>query len=98
MTKRPLLITKPNGEEPFSNLVPLLSTRIMQSRLLPYAPAAGRRKHLITPRGGRVKSSARCLLAQQATQPAPDATMIREQVQSLRQRVCTADAVAGGVP
>ena len=27
-----------------------------------------------------------------------DATMIREQVQSLRQRVCTADAVAGGVP
>ena len=27
-----------------------------------------------------------------------DATMIREQVQSLRQRVCTAHAGAGGVP
>ena len=27
-----------------------------------------------------------------------DATMIREQVQCLRQRVCSADAGAGGVP
>ena len=27
-----------------------------------------------------------------------DATMIREQVQCLRQRVCTAQAGAGGVP
>ena len=27
-----------------------------------------------------------------------DATMIREQVQGLRQRVCAADAAAGGVP